>query len=118
MLEDKEGLGSREIFSYWKVDFEKGVYDFKFKFLKPLDGSGDVFRVGSKHLKKHNPLPNLDQLVWKGVSLPKGRFDLIPLQKTKGVTSSLYGSKSKSGIIQHPLFPYGFKLIDLKYIKK
>ena len=37
-----------EIFSYWEVDFEKGVYDFKFKSLKLLDGSGDVFRVGSK----------------------------------------------------------------------
>ena len=71
-----------EIFSYWKVDLEKGVYDFKFKFLKPLDGSGEMFlELGQSILKKYNPSPNLDQLVWKGVSLPKGTFDLIPFYR-------------------------------------
>ena len=74
-----------EIFSYWKVDLEKGVYNFKFKFLKPLDGSGEMFlELGQSILKKYNPLPNLDQLLWKGVSLPKGTFDLIPFYKTNG----------------------------------
>ena len=110
-----------EIFSYWKVDLEKGVYDFKFKFLKPLDGSGEMFlELGQSILKKHNPLPNPDQLVWKGVSLPKGTFDLIPFyRKQRRSNFFLYGSKSKSGIIQHPLLsPYRFELMNLKCIKK
>ena len=32
-----------EVFSYWKVDLEKGVYNLRFKFLKPLDGGGRCF---------------------------------------------------------------------------
>ena len=71
-----------EVFSYWKVDLEKGVYNLKFKFLKPLDGGGQMFlELGQSILKKYNPSPNLDQLVWKGVSLPKGTFDFTPFYR-------------------------------------
>ena len=53
----QRGVWSQEeIFSYWKVDLEKGFYDIKFKFLKPLDGGGEMFlELGQSILKKHNP---------------------------------------------------------------
>ena len=71
-----------EVFSYWKVDLEKGVYNLRFKFLRPLDGGGQMFlELGQSILKKHNPLPNSDLLVWKGVSLPKGTFDFTPFYR-------------------------------------
>ena len=77
---DKEGFGTKSrIFSYWKVDFQKGVYDFKFKFLKPLKGGGEMFlELGQRILKKHNLLAEADLLEWKGVSLPQGPLDFTP----------------------------------------
>ena len=79
----QRGVWSQEeIFSYWKVDLQKGVYDLKFKFLKPLDGGGEMFlELGQSILKKHNPLPNSDLLVWKGVSLPQGTYDFTPFYR-------------------------------------
>ena len=71
-----------EIFSYWKVAMEKGVYNLKFKFLKPLDGGGEMYlELGQSILKKHKPQPETDLLVWNGVSLPQGTFDFTPFYR-------------------------------------
>ena len=71
-----------QVFSYWKVDLEKGVYNLKFKFLKPLKTGGEMFlELGQSILKKHNPLAETDLLQWKGVSLPQGQFDFIPFYR-------------------------------------
>ena len=71
-----------QVFSYWKVDLEKGLYNLKFKFLKPLKTGGEMFlELGQSILKKHNPLAETDLLQWKGVSLPQGQFDFIPFYR-------------------------------------
>ena len=76
----QRGVWNQEqVFSYWKVDLQKGVYNLKFKFIKPLKGGGEMFlELGQRILKKHNPLAEADLLEWKGVSLPKGPLDFTP----------------------------------------
>ena len=76
----QRGVWNQEqIFSYWKVDLQKGVYNLKFKFIKPLKGGGEMFlELGQRILKKHNPLAEADLLEWKGVSLPQGPLDFTP----------------------------------------
>ncbi len=76
----QRGVWNQEqVFSYWKVDIEKGVYNLKFKFIKPLKKGGEMFlELGQRILKKHNPLAEADLLQWKGVSLPQGQLDFTP----------------------------------------
>lgn len=76
----QRGVWNQEqVFSYWKVDLQKGVYNLKFKFIKPLKGGGEMFlELGQRILKKHNPLAEADLLEWKGVSLPQGPLDFTP----------------------------------------
>lgn len=76
----QRGVWNQEqVFSYWKVDLEKGVYNLRFKFLKPLKRGGEMFlELGQGILKKSNPLAQTDLLEWNGVSLPKGQLDFTP----------------------------------------
>ena len=76
----QRGVWNQEqVFSYWKVDLQKGVYNLKFKFIKPLKGGGEMFlELGQRILKKHNPLAESDLLEWKGISLPQGPLDFTP----------------------------------------
>lgn len=76
----QRGVWNQEqVFSYWKVDLKKGVYNLKFKFIKPLKGGGEMFlELGQSILKKHNPLAKTDLLEWNGVSLPQGPLDFTP----------------------------------------
>lgn len=76
----QRGVWNQEqVFSYWKVNLQKGVYNLKFKFIKPLKGGGEMFlELGQRILKKHNPLAEADLLEWKGVSLPQGPLDFTP----------------------------------------
>lgn len=79
----QRGVWNQEdVFSYWIVDLEQGVYDLKFKFLKPLQGNGDMYlELGQNIKRKQNPQDQVDELVWKNVSLPKGSFDFTPFYK-------------------------------------
>ena len=79
----QRGVWNQEqVFSYWKVDLQKGVYNLKFKFIKPLKGGGEMFlELGQRILKKHNPLAESDLLEWKGVSLPQGPLDFTPFYR-------------------------------------
>ncbi|MEK9517559.1 MAG: sulfatase-like hydrolase/transferase, partial [Flavobacteriaceae bacterium] len=71
-----------EVFSFWKVDLEKGIYNLKFKFLKPLDGGGQMFlELGQSIFKKHNPQAKTDLLVWKEVPLSQGLYDFTPFYR-------------------------------------
>ena len=106
----QRGVWSQEeIFSYWKVDLEKGVYDLKFKFLKPLDGGGEMFlELGQSILKNHNRSPNSDRIGMEGrLTFLQGTFDFTPFYR-KELRKQLLpfmGRNRKSGIIQHPLWP-------------
>ena len=71
-----------EIYSFWKVDLQKGVYDLKFKFLKPLDGGGDLFLEMGQNIKRKQHLEDeKDELIWRNVALPAGAFDFTPFYR-------------------------------------
>lgn len=76
----QRGVWNQEqLYSSWKVALEEGVYNLKFKFIKPLKVGGEMhLELGQKILKKHNSLEETDELVWEEISLPQGQFDFTP----------------------------------------
>jgi len=71
-----------EVYSFWKVALQQGRYNLKFKFLKALPGGGDMFlELGQNIKKKYNPQDKVDELVWEGVSLSDGTFNLTPFYR-------------------------------------
>tara|TARA_B100001939_G_scaffold348005_1_gene371953 strand:+ start:622 stop:2364 length:1743 start_codon:yes stop_codon:yes gene_type:complete len=69
-----------QAYSFWKVDINKeGLYDLKFKFLKPLPANGNMYlEIGQSIQQKFNSKDNLDLIEMKSVYLPKGLNDFTP----------------------------------------
>ena len=69
-----------QAYSFWKVDINKeGLYDLKFKFLKPLPANGNMnLEIGQSIQQKFNSNDNLDLIEMKSVYLPKGFNDFTP----------------------------------------
>ncbi len=69
-----------QAYSFWKVDINKeGLYDLKFKFLKPLPANGNMYlEIGQSIQQKLNSKDNLDVIELKSVYLPKGFHDFTP----------------------------------------
>ena len=69
-----------QAYSFWKVDINKeGLYDLKFKFLKPLPANGNMYlEIGQSIQQKFNSKDNLDVIEMKYVYLPKGFNDFTP----------------------------------------
>tara|TARA_B100000575_G_scaffold245872_1_gene210616 strand:- start:709 stop:2451 length:1743 start_codon:yes stop_codon:yes gene_type:complete len=69
-----------QAYSFWKVDIKKeGLYDLKFKFLKPLPPNGNMYlEIGQSIQQKFNSKDNLDLIEMKSVYLPKGFNDFTP----------------------------------------
>ena len=69
-----------QAYSLWKVDISKeGLYDLKFKFLKPLPANGNMYlEIGQSIQQKFNSKDNLDLIEMKSVYLPKGFNDFTP----------------------------------------
>ena len=69
-----------QAYSFWKVDVNKeGLYDLKFKFLKPLPANGNMYlEIGQSIQQKFNSKDNLDVIEMKSVYLPKGFNDFTP----------------------------------------
>ena len=69
-----------QVYSFWKVDINKeGLYDLKFKFLKPLPANGNMYlEIGQSIQQKFNSKDNLDLIEMKSVYLPKGFNDFTP----------------------------------------
>ena len=69
-----------QAYSFWKVDINKeGLYDLKFKFLKPLPANGNMYlEIGQSIQQKFNSKNNLDVIEMKSVYLPKGFNDFTP----------------------------------------
>ena len=69
-----------QAYSFWKVDINKeGLYDLKFKFLKPLPANGNMYlEIGQSIQQKFNSKDNLDVIEMKSVYLPKGFHDFTP----------------------------------------
>ena len=69
-----------QAYSFWKVDInQEGLYDLKFKFLKPLPANGNMYlEIGQSIQQKFNSKDNLDLIEMKSVYLPKGFNDFTP----------------------------------------
>ncbi len=69
-----------QAYSFWKVDINKeGLYDLKFKFLKPLPANGNMYlEIGQSIQQKFNSKDNLDVIDMKSIYLPKGLHDFTP----------------------------------------
>ena len=69
-----------QAYSFWKVDINKeGLYDLKFKFLKPLPANGNMYlEIGQSIQQKLNSKDSLDVIELKSVYLPKGFHDFTP----------------------------------------
>ena len=69
-----------QAYSFWKVDINKeGLYDLKFKFLKPLPANGNMYlEIGQSIQQKFNSKDNFDVIEMKSVYLPKGFNDFTP----------------------------------------
>ena len=69
-----------QAYSFWKVDiYREGLYDLKFKFLKPLPANGNMYlEIGQSIQQKFNSKDNLDLIEMKSVYLPNGFNDFTP----------------------------------------
>ncbi len=79
----QRGVWSQEeLYSFWKVALQPGVYRLKFKFLNPLPGGGNMFLELEQSIRKKSNVQNdTDLLIWEAVSLPQGDFDFTPFYK-------------------------------------
>ena len=79
------GLWDQEaIFGKWNVNILKGRYDFKFKFINPIDANGDMYLETNTIINQMKNDQNTDMIEMKNVSLPELNGELIPYYLTKG----------------------------------
>lgn len=68
-----------EIYGKWNVSIEKGYYDIKFKFIKPVKGNGRMYLEANNMVKQiRNKNDDTDIIEMKNVYFPKMDGDLIP----------------------------------------
>lgn len=68
-----------EIYGKWKVSIEKGHYDIKFKFIKPVKANGRMYLEANTMVKQIlNKNENTDIIEMKNVFFPEMDCDLIP----------------------------------------
>lgn len=68
-----------EIYGKWKVKIEKGHYDIKFKFIKPVKANGRMYLEVNTLVKQiRNEKEDTDIIEMKNVFFPKMDGDLIP----------------------------------------
>jgi len=68
-----------EIYGKWKVSIHEGIYDIKFKFIKPVKANGKMYLETNTILnQKKNKTDNTDIIEMKNVFLPQIHCDLIP----------------------------------------
>jgi hypothetical protein len=82
----ERGIWSKEeVFGKWDVRILPGVYNVKFKFIKPIEKGGRMYleTKGIINQKKNNE-DNIDILEMKNISLSAMDCDLIPFYMIKG----------------------------------
>lgn len=68
-----------EIYGKWKISIEKGHYDIKFKFIKPVNANGRMYLETNTLVKQIlNEKENTDIIEMKNVFFPEMDCDLIP----------------------------------------
>jgi arylsulfatase len=74
-----------EIFGKWHVSIKQGQYNFKFKFIKPLESNGKMFLETRSLINlKEITQRNADIIEMKNVHLPEMECDLIPFYSVNG----------------------------------
>ncbi|UZD22636.1 arylsulfatase [Algoriphagus halophytocola] len=83
----ERGIWAQEdIFGYWKVAIEPGLYDIKFKFVKPVPSKGKMtLETGNRaNIEIDQSTQPVDILVMKGVKLDKIEGELLPFYTVEG----------------------------------
>ncbi|MCK4989829.1 MAG: arylsulfatase [Bacteroidales bacterium] len=74
-----------EIFGKWNVSINQGLYNFRFKFIKPIEEGGRMF-LETKGIinQKRNDKTNTDMIEMNDVFLPGMECELIPFYSVNG----------------------------------
>ncbi|MFC2128245.1 arylsulfatase [Bacteroidota bacterium] len=68
-----------EIFGKWKVSIYEGLYNIKFKFIKPVKANGRMYLETKTIINQmKNEKNDTDIIIMKNIYLPKMNCDLIP----------------------------------------
>ncbi|MCF6358278.1 MAG: arylsulfatase [Draconibacterium sp.] len=80
------GIWSQEeIYGKWHVDIAEGIYNVKFKFIKPIETKGRMYlETGAIINQMKNENIGVDIIEMKNIRLTKMECDLIPFYSTKG----------------------------------
>jgi len=71
-----------DIYSYWKVNFKKGTYDFKFKFKDSITSKGTLFtEINNRVYSKKTEKVNYSTLEMNDISIENSEVDLISFLK-------------------------------------
>jgi arylsulfatase A-like enzyme len=74
-----------EIYGKWNVSIKKGVYNMKFKFIKPIEKGGRMYLETKGVInQKKNTLDQVDIIEMNNVHLSEMDCDLIPFYAIKG----------------------------------
>ena len=71
-----------DIYSYWKVKFKKGTYDFKFKFKDSITSKGTLFtEINNRVYSKKTEKVDYSTLEMNDISIENSEVDLISFLK-------------------------------------
>ena len=71
-----------DIYSYWKVNFKKGTYDFKFKFKDSITSKGTLFtEINNRVYSKKTEKVVYSTLEMNDISIENSKVDLISFLK-------------------------------------
>lgn len=74
-----------EIFGKWNVKINRGIYNFKFKFIKPVKQGGRMFLETNGIInQKKNTNNNTDIIEMNNISLKEMDYELIPFYLLNG----------------------------------
>ena len=72
-----------EVYGFWKVKFESGIYDFKFKFNNLDVSTGEmILELGNNVYTSEVEVDNDGFVLMNRVEISKGDFDLVPFLKS------------------------------------
>lgn len=83
----ERGIWAQEdIFGYWNVKIESGIYDIRFKFIKPVSPKGRMtLEAGNQSFVLNDQSTEIfDVLEMKNVSLSSVSTDLVPFYEIEG----------------------------------
>jgi arylsulfatase A-like enzyme len=76
---EREIWTQEEIFGKWNVTITAGIYNIKFKFIKPLSGEGSmVLQTNTFIIQNHYKTEKTDEIEMKNVNLPSMKCEFIP----------------------------------------